>query len=167
MPRFEQSSVQSCVPAESYDAIQSNYPWINSEVATIPTFLVTLSDDTQFRFGSLIGLNGTIEQISHSVSRTESSSAQSALFIGLPTLLKGLVSPGISRIGDSKLPNCTLFIASRNLASLAGLVFAVQSAESRHEPSIILKAGISNPSDQSRLLRVMGIRQPGGRKKRS
>lgn len=164
MPHFEQSNVDSCLPNTPLEIPKANYPWI-SETTVIPTFLVTLHDGTEFCFGSLIGLNKTVEKIAANISSSDSSSTQSALFMGLPDVLQGLPASGISKVENSKLPVSSLFIASRNLVRSAGLVFAIQTPEAASELPTVLRLGISTSSDRPRLLAVMGIHQTGGKRR--
>lgn len=167
MPRFEQESVQSCVAYDRLHIDRSQYPWIVSEETTIPTFLVALHDGTQFRFGSLIGLNTSIEKLADSVRPRESASTQAALFMGLPSVLQGQPASGISKVENSNLKNNTLFIASRNLVTAAGLVFAIQNREGGSGISTVLRAGISSAKLRPRLLSVMGIQQAGGKRRQA
>jgi hypothetical protein len=166
MPKFEQDSIDSCINFGPVTMNQADYPWIAGD-SPIQTFLVTLKTGTKFRFGSIIGLNKTIEKIAAAVPSAESASTQTALFMGLPALLSGKPASGISRVENSKLPNSTLFIASRNLVSAAGLIFSVQAESDETRYPLVLRAGISTAKQRTRLLSVMGIHQPGGKRRQS
>ncbi len=168
MPHFAQDSVRACTQSSPLEVSQADYPWLSANETTIPTFLVTLNDGTKFRFGSLIGLNGTVEKIAKSVAQTESMSTQAALFMGLPNVLKGQPASGIIKVENSSLPRGTLFVASRNLVTAAGLIFAIQRPEiTEPDQAIVLRAGISTAKLRPRLLEAMGIRQAGGKRRQS
>ena len=138
------------------------YPWINVEAADIPTVLVTLIDGTSVQYGSIVGLNGALTSMADKVAEQDSKSAQTVMFTGLPAILKGERHQGISRVENSRLKGATLFIASRNLARMTSLVFAVETSDDENVPPSILRAGSSRAKDLDKVIRMMGARPVGG-----
>lgn len=157
MSNFEQDSVVSCREPQLEVVKANDYPWIDAESAGIPTFLVKLQDGTEFRFGSLVGLNGTIEKIADEVSRKDSASTQDILFTGLREVLHGKTASGISEVENYRTGRIPLFFASRNLMSEAGLIFTTPPQESGSDPQTVLRVGISTPKQRHKLLGVIGI----------
>src|ERR1035438_5394437 len=107
---------------ESIQVTDEIYPWINIAQTEVPTIEVSLEDGTSFIYGSLIGLNNSIMKIADTVSPSDSASLQTVLFNGLPSILRGVSGSGISRVENSQHLSSTLFVASRNLARMPGLI---------------------------------------------
>lgn len=143
------------------------YPWINQATAEVATVLVTLDDGPSFVYGSLIGLNRTIAKMADRVSVSDSESLQTALFNGLPSVLSGVPHSGISRVENSQHIDARLFVASRNLARLPGLVFAIDSRVADEKTPIVFRAGVTPPSEQSRLLGLLGVNAVRNRRRKS
>lgn len=144
-------------PSESIQVTDETYPWINTAQAEIPTIAVSLEDGTSFIYGSLIGLNKSIMRIAESVSPSDSVSLQTVLFNGLPSVLRGVSGSGMSRVENSQHLTSTLFIASRNLARMPGLIFAVKSSAENAELPVVLRAGVSSSAERTKLLRLLGV----------
>lgn len=143
------------------------YPWINQASAEVATVLVTLDDGSSFVYGSLIGLNRTISKMTDRVSAADSASLQTALFNGLPSVLSGVPNSGISRVENSQHIDARLFVASRKLARLPGLVFAIDSRTTAEKTPIVFRAGVAPPSEQSRLLGLLGVNAVRNRRRKS
>ena len=144
------------------------YPWLRVAFAEVPTVQVTLPDGKEFLYGSIIGLNNSIEKLADAVPEPDSTSAQAALFAGLPDTLVGLPHQGISKVENAAgASSSTLFVASRNIVRYTGLVFAVEPPADRRELPVVLRVGISVPKEHFRLLKIMGITPTSGHRRRS
>jgi hypothetical protein len=143
------------------------YPWINSDHEQVPTVSVTLVDGTTFIYGSLVGLNHSIRKIADSVAASDSNSTQTALFMGLPSVLQGRPHPGISKVENSHLERSTLLVASRNLTREPSLIFAVDPSAAEDGTPTVLRAGIGTANEYPKILGIMGIRQAGGKRRKA
>ncbi len=143
------------------------YPWINTAPVEVPAVAVTLEDGTAFLYGSLIGLNNSVAKMADKVSQSDSEALQTTLFNGLPSVLKGKPHSGISRVENSQHLEARLFVASRNLARFPGLFFAVDPRVFDEITPLVFRTGLSTPSEQSRLLGLLGVNAVRNRRRKS
>lgn len=151
-------------PGEPVTAAPENYPWL-SEAVEVSTTLITLADETRFRYGSIIGYNKSLSKIADSVPQSDSDSLQKALFMAMPDVLKGNPTQGISKVQNSNA-QANLLAVSRNIVRLPSLIFAVEVPEDKDAPQAVLRAGITVPKNSMKLLRVLGVKQGASRRGR-
>lgn len=133
----------------------------------VPTTEVTLSTGVVFNYGSLIGLNGTAEKLADGVRIEEANAAQKTMLMGLNRLFEGRPANGIGKVENSSLPDSRLFVASRNVNSAPGLVFAVLKApEQQDQAPAVLRVGISSAERRPSLLKALGFPQTYGKRRK-
>lgn len=176
MANISESLGMQVRPHEPIQVETAMYPWIHSLSAEIATVEVTLGNDARldrqenelrFIYGSIISLNTTLRKIANTVSHSDSLSTQSAMFMGLRSVLRGEPHAGISRVEASTMAGRTLFIASRNLRQRPGLIFSVEPPQAESDKPRVLRAGLCNPDDMIRAMTVLGVHEAGRRRKRS
>lgn len=143
-----------------------NYPWINTPSAHISAVAVEVAD-SEFLYGSIVGLSNSVRKMAGSVTPADSASLQTVLFSGISSVLSGNPHSGIGKVENSSLANGVLFTASRNLIRAPSLIFAVESKSNDDTKlPLVLKAGIANAGDLPKVLTVMGIAQVSRRRRR-
>jgi hypothetical protein len=160
------NNITGVSPHASIEVSDGVYPWMNTPLAEVPTVKVEL-DEVAFLYGSIVGLNKSIRKIADSVSIEDSSSLQTVLFSGLPSLLSGNPHQGIGKVEGTEFVGGTLFTASRNIIREPSLIFAVGDTDNRSGIPVVLRAGVSNAKSLPKLFAVMGIKQVGGRRRKS
>ena len=154
-------------PHGSIRVNDGTYPWINTASADVPTVSVILDDGTSFLYGSLIGLNRTVAKMADKVPVSESENLQTVLFNGLPSILRGVPTPGVSRVENSQHIDARLFVASRNLARFPGLVFAIDPRLADEKTPVVFRAGVIPASEQGRLLGLLGVNAVRNKRRKS
>lgn len=165
-PKYPMPGVLDSVAGNPLAVSPEDYPWIN-QGSDIAIAEVTLLDGTQFRMGSLIGLNGKASKIAESVSDEESNAADTALYQGLPDFLQGIPTPSINKVDNSKKNTQPFFVASKVLQQETGLIFVTRSDM---EVPTILRVGVTPPPSNSKkygeLLRLIGVKQGTGQRRK-
>lgn len=151
----EQSVVVA--PFGHLSVTSEQFPWINQGTAEVSAVTLTLEDEARVAYGSMVGLSGSLAKLANKVSDPDSQSLQGILFQGLPSVLKGLPHPGISRVENSQHLDARLFIATRNLRRMPSLVFAVEPRPEGMSLPVVLKVGVSPAGEQDRLLGLLGL----------
>lgn len=153
-------------PHPPVEVRNENYPWINTPVKEVSSVAVKI-DEITFLYGSIVGLNKSIQKISSQISPNESISLQRALFNSLPYLLSGKPHQGISKVENSNSENGVLLAASRNLTQEPFLLFAIEHEKKPTELPLVLRVGTGSAKNLPKTLGIMGIKQPGGQRRRN
>lgn len=136
----------------------AEYPWINSSEAevAVPTARLPLGDGTEVYLGSLIKFNSKLVGIADAVPDPQSASAHGALMQALPAVLKGERHSSVAKIENSSPDGPLLFGASRNIAKLVRLIFAVERTQDA--PATVLRVAISMPKKHDHVMSILGVR---------
>lgn len=146
-------------PHTSLPVSPDDYPWLPRD-AEVPASLVSLGGGTDFYYGSMIGLNGTVRKIAGSVPGPESEGLQDTLFAALPDTLGGRPNSRVTKAYSLGGLDRTLLIVTKQSLRASGLVFAVESGMESEEsgPKTVLRVGISTGKDYPKLMRLLGIK---------
>lgn len=147
-PQRPELGIDTVVPAEPYRVSANNYPWIQGD-AEVSTVMVTMIDGTQFRYGSIVGLNNTVSKIAGNVPKHASARAEESLFMALPFVLRGETHPSVDRV-INQYDETTLLKVGKKGPDAARLFFEVQQDEKTELP-VVLRVGVSSHKEQTKL----------------
>lgn len=144
--------VELVIPADPIEISQKQLPWMTGEILSIPTVLVHCEDGTEFRFGSAVKANHTVEKLADKVSVDHSQSVERGLFKALPAWIKGQDAPNIDHVAVGSELKVNK-VAKRG-KDAPRLYFARVDDKETGVPTI-LKLAIVMHNDQSKLMGVL------------
>lgn len=142
-------NILEVLPSTPFVVSRESYPWISESAAEIPTSEVTLADGTRFKYGSIIGLNSSLEKFASNVPPENSLKCDRSLFQVLPNMLNGQTHPNMDQVMN-QMEGTKLYKTGKFGPDAGRLYFAIERIEGEELP-LVLRVAICRHKEQSKM----------------
>lgn len=152
LPQRPDLAIETIKPANAIMVTDDQLPWITDSELTIPTVGITTIEGLQFRYGSVVKGNGSIEDIAGQVPPKDSASAEETMFKSLPHLFDMQLPPNIDRVGNVSAA-WPVFKVTKKGPDAPRLLFTWYADEAG--TPVVLKLAITKHKKQSEMFAVL------------
>jgi len=154
--------ISEIAPAPGFEVDQADYPWI-SKSSEVTTSLVTLSDGSQFCYGSIIGLSSSVSKIASGVNNEAAIKADQTMFRALPELISGNLPLSVDAVMN-QMTGTNLYKTGKKGPDAARVYFSIERSDKDPLP-IILRVAVTRHKEQQKLLGIITNANPQRRRK--